>query len=230
MPSATHLSQALLSTLHASRQVFCVVLACISCVNSRPLVDEDSTKEARPSVHASDKSPREGTLAAHESTNSGGKVQRECAAQMIKMDARDGTEALGKDHGGGWLPRQTSLAIDVASGQAFAVQFEGAGRGPGWEVSSYAVISLCSISSCLLRITCPTPRCSLRLRLAGSKLEPPHDRDGHHLRSNTHTGQDQINLSYSTIMNPPPLVTLCEAGATTCSSCHVLASIYCVLL
>lgn len=34
-----------------------------------------------------------------------------------------------------FLPRQTSLAIDVTSGRAFAVRFESAGRGPAWQAS-----------------------------------------------------------------------------------------------
>lgn len=44
-----------------------------------------------------------------------------------------------RDHG--WLPRQTGLAIDLRSGQAYPVRFEGEGRGPGWEVRSSRVFS-----------------------------------------------------------------------------------------
>ncbi|CAN0149888.1 unnamed protein product [Ectocarpus sp. 13 AM-2016] len=40
-----------------------------------------------------------------------------------------------------WLPRQTGLAIDLRSGQAYPVRFEGEGRGPGWEVRSSRVFS-----------------------------------------------------------------------------------------
>lgn len=40
-----------------------------------------------------------------------------------------------------WLPRQTGLAIDLASGQAYPVRFERAGRGPAWEVRSSRIFS-----------------------------------------------------------------------------------------
>lgn len=40
----------------------------------------------------------------------------------------------GDDGGAGWLPRRTSLAINLASGEPFPCRFEGAGRGPAWEV------------------------------------------------------------------------------------------------
>lgn len=46
-----------------------------------------------------------------------------------------------RHRGDGWLPRQTGLAIDLRSGQAYPVRFEGEGRGPGWEVRSSRVFS-----------------------------------------------------------------------------------------
>lgn len=33
-----------------------------------------------------------------------------------------------------WVPRRTSLAVDMSSGRAFPVRFEGDGRGPGFLV------------------------------------------------------------------------------------------------
>lgn len=37
-------------------------------------------------------------------------------------------------HDSGWLPRQTGMAIDLATGRSRSVRFEGAGRGPGCEI------------------------------------------------------------------------------------------------
>lgn len=45
------------------------------------------------------------------------------------------------DHCGGWFPRQTGLAIDLASGQAYPARFEGDGRGPAWEVRSSRIFA-----------------------------------------------------------------------------------------
>lgn len=51
------------------------------------------------------------------------------------------TKTQGKEAGvdsdsdrAGWLPRRTGLAIDLSSGRAFPVRFEGAARGAGWDL------------------------------------------------------------------------------------------------
>ena len=49
-------------------------------------------------------------------------------------DTQQPVEADRRGDGVGWLPRRTGLAINLASGEPFPVRFEGAGRGPGWEV------------------------------------------------------------------------------------------------
>lgn len=51
--------------------------------------------------------------------------------------------AVSEDSGrhDGWLPRQTGLAVDIATGRAYPVRFEGAGRGPGWEARSSRVFA-----------------------------------------------------------------------------------------
>eukprot|EP00903_Cladosiphon_okamuranus_P008080 g7792.t2 len=55
-----------------------------------------------------------------------------CMARLnsVPVPARDG-----------WLPRQTGLAVDVATGRSYPVRFEGAGRGPAWEARSSRIFA-----------------------------------------------------------------------------------------
>ena len=55
-------------------------------------------------------------------------------AHTAHADTQQPADADGRRGGDGWLPRRTGLAINLASGEPFPVRFEGAGRGPGWEV------------------------------------------------------------------------------------------------
>lgn len=62
-------------------------------------------------------------------------------AHTAHTDAQQPVGADERGGGDGWLPRRTGLAIDLASGKAFPVRFEGAGRGPGWEVRSSRIFA-----------------------------------------------------------------------------------------
>lgn len=95
-PLADDLSRALLSNLDASQQVFRVVLACMSGLNSRrPNNDDDYVNP----------------------------------------------EMNGSRTSKPWFPKRTSLAVDIASGRAFPVRFEGVGRGPGFEVRHSRILA-----------------------------------------------------------------------------------------
>lgn len=62
-------------------------------------------------------------------------------AHTAHTDGQQPVGADGRGGGDGWLPRRTGLAIDLASGKPFPVRFEGAGRGPGWEVRSSRIFA-----------------------------------------------------------------------------------------
>lgn len=111
---AEDIRNALLLALHSSHRVFRLVLACMSRLNSKWF---ESTAPGR-SV---------GTGTAESCGQDDSKA-------IIKSGAQ-GTSPVGsgRNHSEGrWLPRQTGLGIDVASGRAFPVRLEGAARGPGW--------------------------------------------------------------------------------------------------
>lgn len=120
--------------------MFRLVLACISGVNSRPVETGDSEKIPRGDPGGSvpadlgDKPSASGGPAGsviHEGCGDG--VDSGARAEMSKSESEAARGARARRDS--WLPRQTSLAIDIESGRAFPVRFEGAGRGPGWEVS-----------------------------------------------------------------------------------------------
>lgn len=107
---AEDLTSALFSALDESRRTFRVILACMARLNSA------STRA---------------------SVNPGERHSRPSTAAEAELQQRAGSEVPGHD---GWLPRQTALAVDLASGRAYPVRFEGAGRGPGWAVRSSRVL------------------------------------------------------------------------------------------
>lgn len=111
---AEEMSSELFSALGESRRPFRVVLACMARLNSVLL-------------------PTSGG-----SGNPGNRHERPSTAWEAELQRRAVTEDT--DHGG-WLPRQTGFAVDVATGRAYPVRFEGAGRGPAWEVRSSRVFA-----------------------------------------------------------------------------------------
>lgn len=113
-PCAEKLTRALFSALHESRRAFRVVLACMAGLNSVPT-------RAASSVNPGERDERPSST-----------------AEEADLRQRAGSEDPDR---GGWLPRQTGLAVDIASGRAYPVRFEGAGRGPGWEVRSSRVFA-----------------------------------------------------------------------------------------
>lgn len=137
---AEDLSRGLLAALHASPQVFRVVLACIAGLNSRPTADGSKAEvsgvappSGGPCVAASARVGNSESAAATEPTNNHEEDPSETSSIKSSYDGED--KQAGKAlHCKKWLPRRTSLAIDLATGRAFPVRFEGIGRGPGWEV------------------------------------------------------------------------------------------------
>lgn len=58
----------------------------------------------------------------------------EIGIQQQRTGSEDANHAV-------WLPRQTGLGLDLDTGRAYPVRFEGAGRGPGWLVRSSRIFS-----------------------------------------------------------------------------------------
>ena len=112
---AEELSSGLFSALHESRRPFRVVLACMARLNSVP-------------TRGSAKSP------------AGERRDQPPAAAEGELRQR-GAVSEDPRHDDAWLPRQTGLAVDIATGRAYPVRFEGAGRGPGWEARSSRVFA-----------------------------------------------------------------------------------------
>lgn len=109
---AEELTTRLFLALGESHRRFRVVLACAARLNSAP---------TRGSVtHPGDRHDRPPTGA--------------------ETELRERAVSGDPDHDR-WLPRQTGLAVDVRSGRAYPVRFEGPGRGPGWEVRSSRVFA-----------------------------------------------------------------------------------------
>ena len=134
---AQELSNGILSILDASPRVFRVVLACMSELNSwRMAIRRDPIPPPSPEgsgVKASgalrggaEIGPNEATGATN--SRSQGVEESEANSYRGKRDGCHGRTSIS------WLPRKTGLAIDLASGRPFSVRFEGAGRGPAWEV------------------------------------------------------------------------------------------------
>ncbi|CAM9501600.1 unnamed protein product, partial [Scytosiphon promiscuus] len=158
------LSTALLSALHSSTRCFRVVLACMARLNSKSavpaasgLVDKDgsagATHPALPpppenrdaSVKARGGNRRdifEGRTQQDGDGNKGGEggsgaPTRRADGRAVLSEAERRNQTAPSDTGGAkWLPRKTGLAIELSSGRAFPVRFEGEGRGPAWEVRS----------------------------------------------------------------------------------------------
>ncbi|CAM9787409.1 unnamed protein product, partial [Pylaiella littoralis] len=110
------LSDGLFSALDGSRHTFRVVLACMARLNSVP---------ARRGGDGNSQVPRR--------SSSQNLPSAAAVSSVAGADTHRVGPAEGADHHGD-IPRQTGLAIDLASGQAYPVRFEGAGRGPAWEV------------------------------------------------------------------------------------------------
>ncbi|CAM9518169.1 unnamed protein product [Ascophyllum nodosum] len=134
---AQELSNGILSILDASPRVFRVVLACMSELNSwRMAIRRDPIPPPSPEgsgVKASGALRGGAEIGPNEATGvtnsrSQGVEESEANSYRGKRDGCHGRTSIS------WLPRKTGLAIDLASGRPFSVRFEGAGRGPAWEV------------------------------------------------------------------------------------------------
>ncbi len=114
------LSIGLLSALHRSRRPFRVVLACMARLNSMSASRDQGAKASSPAVAEGGANPPPAAA--------------EAETQQQKSSS-DNADHLG------WLPRRTGLALDIATGRAYPVRFEGAGRGPGWLVRCSRIFS-----------------------------------------------------------------------------------------
>lgn len=119
------LSDGLFSALDGSRHTFRVVLACMARLNSVP---------ARRGGDGNSQVPRR--------SSSQNLPSAAAVSSVAGADTHRVGPAEGADHHGD-IPRQTGLAIDLASGQAYPVRFEGAGRGPAWEVRGSRIFAGC---------------------------------------------------------------------------------------
>ncbi|CAN0524491.1 unnamed protein product [Ectocarpus sp. 12 AP-2014] len=164
------LSNALLCVLRESPRAFRVVLACMSRLNSiRPAaartgdsVPVSQTPAAQPPSVGGGWGPSaagrvnggvafEGGMQGRDVASEGASSARAdvgCVRDPrprqnhpVPTDTSSVKDNDTRHRDDGWLPRQTGLAIDLRSGQAYPVRFEGEGRGPGWEVRSSRVFS-----------------------------------------------------------------------------------------
>lgn len=149
-PLADELSHTLLATLHKSRYAFRLVLACIAGLNSKWLRsengattnnDKDNDNNSMNNWNSVNPTATTTTTSTSTTTQSAESHSTTPSSKPLSsiVDACCDTAMSSNSHGAaeggdGWLPRRTSLAVDVASGRAFPVRFEGAGRGPGFKV------------------------------------------------------------------------------------------------
>lgn len=119
---SAELSDSLFSALHGTRRTFRVVLACVGRLNSMSVRGGEDGKSHVPGAGAQNLPSAAGARSAA------------AEAETHRVGSADAGH-------GEWFPRQTGLAIDLASGQAYPVRFEGAGRGPGWEVRSSRIFA-----------------------------------------------------------------------------------------
>ncbi|CAM9488135.1 unnamed protein product, partial [Hapterophycus canaliculatus] len=163
------LSTVLLSNLHNSTQRFRVVLACMARLNSEPTSSADAgavgesngagaaPPALRPSPgHEDDErgarggnkgGTREGRIQQNGDGSRGGgggssaPTQRKDGRAVVSQAVRPNQSAPSNTSAVEWFPRKTGLAIELSSGRAFPVRFEGEGRGPGWEVRSSRIFA-----------------------------------------------------------------------------------------